>query len=253
MGECFLHGNGGAGVPLNFSVVGGTTKPVSPSTNTIWVNTSTAITGWCISPAAPSSPAAGMVWIVDDTRSAISLNALKKNSIMISPLSAKQYVSGAWVDKAAQIYQGSAWNDFVNWNLYVVKDGTYQVTMKAEGRPWDPSFSANTFTVTQNASAITFNHTAGTGMVYWGPFDLTHASTLTIQGDFSGKNSAYPDYCNLSVWSSIGTYVPTNRVAYKQLGNTGASVDVSSLSGNYYVGYSVRDSGTEIVTNFFVA
>lgn len=252
MGTCFLHGNGG-GAALNFKVVGGTTQPASPKENTIWVNTETAVTGWCISPAAPLSPAAGMVWIMNDTRSAISLNALKKNSIMIWPLSAKQYTGSAWVDKSSMIYQGSAWKDFVNWSKYIVNAGTYKLAMKAEGRAWDSSWSANTFTVTQNASSITFKHTSGTGMVYWGPFDLTNASTLTIQGDFGGRNSNRNTYYQLSVWSAIGTYVPTNRVAVKQLGDTGASVDVSSLSGSYYVGYTVADSGTEIVTNFFIA
>lgn len=253
MGTCFLHGNGG-GAALNFKVVGGTTKPGSPAANTIWVNTETAVTSWCISPAAPSSPTAGMVWLMNDTRSAISLNALKKNSIMIWPLSAKQYTGSAWVDKSSMIYQGSAWKDFIDWSKFIVKDGISNLDVHAIGKKWDSSFSETTFTVTQGDGYIQFSHTSSsTGMVYWGPFDLTDAETLTIEGSFSGTClSKYPTYYNLSVWSSIGTYVPTNRVKYKQLTATGASVDVTSLTGTYYVGYSVRDSGTEKVTNFFI-
>lgn len=45
MAKGFKHGAGG-GASLNFKVVGGTTEPVSPKENTIWVNTDQKITSW---------------------------------------------------------------------------------------------------------------------------------------------------------------------------------------------------------------
>lgn len=98
--------SGGGGTALNFRVVGGTTAPTNPAENCIWVNTDTPITSWIFSATEPSPAEAGMVWISTGTSSLIEFNALKKNGIQIYPLSAKQYVSGKWVDKTAKSYQG---------------------------------------------------------------------------------------------------------------------------------------------------
>ena len=53
MAKGFKHGAGG-GTPLNFKVVGGTSAPSNPKENTIWVNTSTAITSWDFSATEPT-------------------------------------------------------------------------------------------------------------------------------------------------------------------------------------------------------
>ena len=108
---------GGAG--LNFKVVGNP-QPENPKANTIWVNTDVEITGWDFLAAEPANPAEGMVWFSTGTESAVAFNALKKNGIQVYPISAKQYVSGAWVDKKAKIYQNGAW---VDWVTYFYKDG----------------------------------------------------------------------------------------------------------------------------------
>lgn len=100
---------GGAGGGLNFKIVGGTSTPASPKENTIWINTSTAITGYIFSATQPSSPKSGLVWITVGASSQVAFNALKKEYLMVYPLSAKQYVSGAWVDRTAKSYQGNKW------------------------------------------------------------------------------------------------------------------------------------------------
>lgn len=95
---------GGGGASLNFKVVGGTSAPSSPKENTIWVNTDAEITSWVFSATEPEAPTAGMVWITTGKTSTAPFNALKKNNITVYPISAKQYVGGAWVDKTAKIY-----------------------------------------------------------------------------------------------------------------------------------------------------
>ena len=55
MAKGFKHGAGG-GASLNFKVVGGTAAPASPKENTVWVNTSTAITGWAFCMEEPETP-----------------------------------------------------------------------------------------------------------------------------------------------------------------------------------------------------
>lgn len=104
--------NTGGGGGLNFKVVGGTTAPSNPKENMIWVNTSTKITSYIFSATQPTG-SAGMVWISTGTSSTAEFNALKKNGIQVYPLSAKQYISGAWVGETAKIYQGGEWVDWV--------------------------------------------------------------------------------------------------------------------------------------------
>ena len=115
---------GGGGGGLNFKVVGGTVQPTSPSENTIWVNTSVAITSWVFSTTAPTNPAAGMVWFATGSSSSVAFNAVKKNGIWVYPAGCQQYVSGAWVTKTAKTYQSGAWKD---WQLTLYKAGTKRV------------------------------------------------------------------------------------------------------------------------------
>jgi len=97
---------GGSGTQLNYKVVGGTSAPSNPVGNTIWINTSNAITFYTFQPLTPSNPQEGWVWInVAPSYSPVAFNALKENRIQLYPISAKQYISGAWVSKTAKTYQ----------------------------------------------------------------------------------------------------------------------------------------------------
>ena len=119
MGKAFLYGNGGAG--LNFKVVACASAEALPATareNTIAVLTATAINGYIFSSTEPTEPAEGMVWIITGTSSAVAFSASKKNPVMIYPLSAKQYVGGAWVNLSAMSYQNGSWVDWWDGALF---------------------------------------------------------------------------------------------------------------------------------------
>lgn len=109
----------GGGDNLNFKVVGGTTRPSNPKENTIWVNTATEITGWIFHATQPAG-VEGRVWIATGTSSDSKFNALKKNGIVVYPLTVKQYVSGVWTYKDAFIYQSGAW---MKLGLYLYNNG----------------------------------------------------------------------------------------------------------------------------------
>lgn len=108
MAKGFKHGSGG-GAGLNFKVVGNP-KPEVAKENTIWINTHVPISSYIFSIQQPTDHTEGMVWIDTGPYSTVAFNALKKNSIFVCPLSAKQYISGVWTHKDAQIYQNAAWN-----------------------------------------------------------------------------------------------------------------------------------------------
>ena len=249
MGTCFLHGNGG-GAALNFKVVGGTTQPASPKENTIWVNTETAVTGWYISLTAPASPAEGMVWIEEGIQSDTSLNALKKNAAMIFPICAQQYISGAWVDKTTKIYQNGAWISFTDWR-WLIKDGIRQYDVVAIGKPEDSSYASQTLTMTQQDGRIKIACSgSGTGMVYAGPVNLDGINTVTIEGTFSV--GSYADWYYMRAWTKIGAYTLDGSAAAVKLTSKGATLDVSKLSGNHYLGFTTRGNLTQYVTDLYL-
>ena len=94
--ECYLVQNGGSN-PLNFKVICNP-QPQTAKENTIWVDTD-RIHNYYFSATQPENMAEHDVWFPTDTASSVAFNALKKNGIQVYPLYAKQYVSGAWVDK----------------------------------------------------------------------------------------------------------------------------------------------------------
>lgn len=108
-----MTGGGGGGAALNFKVVGNP-QPNNPKENTNWVDTDVKITSWIFSATEPENPVEGMVWITTGISSNARFNALKKNGIQVYPISAKQYVSGAWVDVEAKTYQNGEWVDWLN-------------------------------------------------------------------------------------------------------------------------------------------
>lgn len=113
-------GGGGSG-GLNFQVIGGTAAPSNPKENMIWVNTSTKITSYIFSAKQPTG-SDGMVWITTGTVSGVEFNALKKNSIMVYPLYAKQYIDGTWINVSAMSYQNGSWVEWIT-KTYIYKDG----------------------------------------------------------------------------------------------------------------------------------
>lgn len=108
------------GAELNFAVVGGTTEPIDPVENTIWVNTDTEITGWVFSAEEPTTPAEGMVWIATGVLSNVAFDIIKNVSAKIYPVSVKQYFNGEWVEKTAKSYQAGTWNA---WVVYLFRIG----------------------------------------------------------------------------------------------------------------------------------
>ena len=251
MSDAYIVRRGG-GANLNYKVVGGTSVPSSPAVNTIWVNTSTAITSHVFSSEQPTSPVEGMVWFQIGTQSAVLFNALKKNGIILHPLRAKQYISGAWVTKTAKSYQGSAWLEWIaDTYLYNNGDTCDDITGGWQGRAWAEdsgtagsvpliSFNANSMVVTTNGGNY-----ARTTVEIKKDFDFTHFKTITAIYSFSGS---------VSETASLFMVIPRNKtywgashaVASKALAKgteKTATLDVSAISGAYDVAFGIRCTG----------
>jgi hypothetical protein len=248
---------GGGGGGLNFKVVGGTTAPSNPKENMIWVNTSTAITDYVFSATQPSS-VSGRVWISTDTSSTVEFNALKKHSIMVYPLSAKQYVSGAWVNKAAKSYQNGKW---VDWWLGELFDNGNQWESVTGGWTSNGYTRGDSLSVLSGSigtdGTITLNG-SNSGVTIMGtknPIDLTGYSSITAYGKDLKVLSGSSMY--LMITKSKTKY-NANNAASADFGNSKTSVNIpisTSMQGEYYIvvgtGNSAQQGGkiTKIILN----
>lgn len=187
-----------AGAGLNFEIVGGTKQPDSPKENTIWINTSTAITGWAFSAEQPESPAAGMVWIAVSASSTVAFNALKENTLQVYPIGAQQYVGGAWIYKDALVRQSGQWNAF---RYYLFKSGNGEIVPLSIYKEGNADFSMD-----NSAISITYNYTQGDYCVALrtsGKIDFSKYSTLCMTATPSKLLNA--NYAWLGVTSSAFT------------------------------------------------
>lgn len=215
-----VGGSGG----LNFKVVGGETQPADPAENTIWVNTSAAITSWVLSAVEPESPEEGMVWIVTAESGAASLNALKKNGIVISLASTKNYTGDGFANVNAMIYQGGEWAQFSqewdgalfdNGEQYTAVTGGWTNTEEGaatlSASVWSNSTFSNPVRTTEMVDVSDFDtlyvtYTAVTKSAYFG---VTKTADLTLSSQFAASKQA----------TAAGTL----------------ALDVSRLTGEYYV------------------
>lgn len=182
-------GGGGSG-GLNFQVIGGTTAPSNPKENMIWVNTSTKITSYVFSATQPTG-SAGMVWISTGTSSGVEFNALKKNGIQVYPISAKQYVSGAWVDVTAKSYQNGKLVDWWNGSLYYAGNEYEFITGGWEARNSNSSYNASGGTLTKTSEYMRPNvvNNASTCATTINQIDLTKYKKLHLTYTGGGNNT----------------------------------------------------------------
>jgi hypothetical protein len=236
MAKGFKHGAGG-GASLNFKVIGNP-QPETAKDNTIWVDTDVKITSWVFSATQPETAEEGVVWFTTGTSSTAPFNALKKNGIMVYPLTAQQYVSGAWVDKTAKSYQNGALVDWWNGELY--DTGNEYETFTGG---WTATALSSTTQVTKDTTSMTIKTDYGDDALYCSKkIDLTHFKKLVVDSK-NGTTTSSAEHrdgrTKVCVWSAIDGDGSSNRVAYvdypaKHDGEL--ELDVSALTGEYYVG-----------------
>ena len=193
---------GGGGGWLNFKVVGGTSQPINPKENTIWVNTETEISGWVFSAEEPGEPAEGMVWIYTGISSTVEFNALKKNGIQVYPVSAKQDVGGAWVTKHLKVYQKGEWHqtDIVFFKNGTIKDGYVTVG--------NVNIGTDTINVTISDMASSY--------VIHGPISLSGYNRITMTYNHVSGNSADLIYPTVFVARNKNISHGTDAIVYSR-------------------------------------
>lgn len=251
-----MIGGGGGGIELE--VVGGTEKPTNPATNTIWVNTDTAIGNIYLDATEPTSPAEGDIWAMTGTKlagtvtSIVQMKVCEDPSTVISLVGVKQYVDGAWAVKNDAFYDGSTWHDSTAVLLSEGTIGAYNITLSSSLKQSSsntailPTGSAPTFSQYSGHTAVELKMTGKTAssaqyntyLTVW-EVDLTKYTKIEVSthGDSTGgivcalmsdsKKDGFSPYaaCNYAVTSfqTPNTYGEPLSTEF----------DISNLVGTY--------------------
>lgn len=245
--------SGGGGAALNFKVLAYPTEQEllasAPAENTIGIVTTAPITSWVFSKEEPSPLIPGMVWINTSTDSTVAFNALKKNSVMVYPVNAKQVISGVLVDVTAKIYQGGAW---VDWAFYLYSNGNEFTSLTggwtSAGKGWDSSQYSNaagTPSLAKNNDRMILSMSSDGGAVFYTSkkIDLTGREKIILDANVVVTGANSDSTARLTVWSALGTYTVNNVVAALPIGRVIKDglfeLPIPGVDGEHYVGISL--------------
>ena len=150
--------------------------------------------------------------------------------------------------------------------------GTWKVTITGDGKTAQKNVVVTTDkwqykpmyinTSYKNATAPTVNiesdsmmitqptYVNGCAYVYNREIDMTTLNTLRFDGELSTAMTNFTDAACLCIWTSLGTYVTDNRVAYINFKTASPKqIDVSALTGMHRVGFFLFSNGTYAKVN----
>jgi hypothetical protein len=231
--ECYLVQNGG-GNPLNFKVICNP-QPETAKENTIWVDTD-RIHNYYFSATQPENMAEYDVWFPVGTFSPVAFSVMKKNPVMVYPISAKQMVSGVLVDKTAKSWQSGAWKDWIR-HLYNKGDECVSLTGGwTSYKQGDSGYSKGSCVKGTTGITISCNSLQAIATRPVNMIDLTNVSTIELEVSNVSISSGNPGILSVSVVKASGQFSNVDAAAQMNIDASGKmSLDVSSIFGEYYI------------------
>lgn len=257
MSEVFITrrgGGGSGGSALNFKVIAVSpelTLPAIAKENTIAVSTTAPISSYVFATVAPTSPEEGIVWFATGTASSGEFNAIKKNGLWVYPTACKQYVSGAWVNRDAWIYKSSAWVQFSWAWIYVVQNGA---AISPPGFSTFGSVDGTLPVITQGSGYTEIKTTVNSNAITTdSKLDLTNANTIYAElnlvsytqgstAKFKGVSLAVFNTTRNSNFTTMSNAMLLYTLTTTK-GEQTISLNVSSLTGEYYPAITVPSNG----------
>lgn len=184
----------------------------------------------------------GTLWIVTGAASSAAFNALKRNDLRVYPVSAKQYVNGAWKDQEARICQRSRWKD---WEFFVLRKGVFNSTYLFQVHNGDGEIASG-----DNAAIFKIHNNGYLTLYAVTKLDVSKKNAIEIAvtkglsaynvrfGLVSTKTSIDEQHENIFNVASV-TFTPTSN----SITPGRKTIDVSALSGEYWLGCTVEGSG----------
>lgn len=231
MGQCFLYGNGSTGGGGGFAVATGNSEPANPKENMIWVKSDKAGKKYVFSVDEPAEPFEGLIWF-----------GASEDGIITQ---ANVYADGTWNLVDAYMYLSGAWVHIASAIVYLYNKGD---TCDAVSGGWEAAvwygnkeFPGSVPGLTEGAGSLSVGYTGKSGLLDTrASVSLDKISKVcAVISDNGSANSA------LAVSTNAGGYAfPGNVKASKSLFNGTVELDVSALSGNYFVGFKVEGNFT---------
>lgn len=223
MGECFISRRGGSG-SSGLNIVTGLAEPSSAKENTIWVKSDAVGKKYVFSETEPGSPTEGLIWFLASSAGAITRTRV--------------YTGGAWVDTDAYMYLAGNWVQITIAQIYLTKgaDKCYDVTggWNAIRWWWNSTAYGSVPTVSwaDDGVTITTPGTPGPGglIVTNKTVDLTKIKHIVLECANVKDNT----WCIVS--TATGDNFNANEAARVQLANGANVLDVTGLSGVFYIG-----------------
>lgn len=236
MAKGFKHGSGGSS--LNFKVVPYATedelKSATPIENTIGVITDKNITGYYFATTQPDNMAEGEIWIITDKSSLVAFDVLKKDSVMVYPVSAKQMVSGALVNVTAKSYQNGEWND---WLYYIVNGSDSRITNI-------PQYASSQWTISDNGLTLTRNSGSQNSLgTTEDTFDLTGKTKFVLELTNTNRE-LWVGFCSATSNTSLATLKMTTGGTY--------TLDVSSINQVCRIRFDLEGSSSATIRKMYL-
>jgi hypothetical protein len=200
-------------------------EPANPKEGTVWVKTEDEISAWVFSAEAPTEQE-GLVWVEIGISSPIAFNALKKNTLRVYPQSCAQFIGGEWVNKDFMIALDG---QFVSSTRYILTEGISNKTFVMSGNGTSGSSLPYLWARSGTASW------SGRSYYYYpDPIDLTPYKTIY----FIGKGANSGGWGESSAWyiGQSPTSIAASIDMTSQTSEVTKTLDVSSLTGEYYIG-----------------
>ena len=195
----------------------------------------------------------GTVWFNTSDSSPVSFNALKKqNGIEVCPVSAQIYTSGAWSEKEAKTYKNGAWVEWIpSGALYYNGDEFESVTGGwALSTIYNNNYGNHGDSVVKNSGSMIFesHFRAGVGFAcgFLRPnnkIDLKGVNSLELTvTSVEIDDATMPILLCVKNTDSIHNQDMAASVALTAGGQQTVTLDVSSLTGSYYVGIGAHNN-----------
>ena len=183
----------------------------------------------------------GQLWIKSGTGSAVEFNALKNNGLRVYPLLAEQFYGKQWNPVTCKSYLCGEWLDWWNGELYDAGNEYEAITggwsFKGVSKEID---TGSTFYITKNSDHIQVK-SGGTsnlaGACTNNAVDLSQFKTLNVT--YIQPSGELGIYVAESFPSSDIAATGTGAKASAQ---ATATLDISALSGSYYINLADRGS-----------
>ena len=230
----------GGGGGLNLKVVGGTTRPTNPRENTIWANTTTAITGYVLSPTQPENGTEGLVWL-KTADSGVEINVGRKNAVLLHLAMSQVYSGGGWATVEGYVYKSSAWVQFGFLALY--KDGVFSTDHTEKVIKGSIQYAGTYYTATTNGGG-----NAGESYVVFGPLSLDGFNTVTMRATFVSTKVVNVRFVIMIAKDANATRSNAalkTEVDIKNYVENTVSLDISTLErGTWYVYAGINTGGS---------